>query len=84
VKSSRWVMKWVGWAGWAGLASARFFRTTHERKPRTARDGPCPPYRSTASSRRSAMPIGTMVATTHSTAAAPKPKTISVIDVGVP
>jgi hypothetical protein len=41
-------------------------------------------YRSSSSSLRFAKRIGTIVATTHNSAAAPNPKAISDIDVGVP
>ena len=43
-----------------------------------------PHYRSSSSSLRFANRIGTIVATTHSSAAAPNPNAISEIDVGVP
>ena len=41
-------------------------------------------YRSTASNLRFAILTGMIVASTHSTAAAPNPNTISIGDVGVP
>ena len=41
-------------------------------------------YRSSSSSRRFANRIGMIVASTHSSAAAPKPNAISDVDVGVP